>query len=245
MAELISNSLRWFLNSDSDNCCVMEKTNSTFVYINEISLPIYGFKDLNDGEGHDLEDIRSPIANFAPAIRQQNNEVMATGIPREYFDTHYYADKQWYCFHGTKRPFYSDDDNDALDDRPYTDDDIAGVIYHGTDITTPAMIELARYLASYSGTESGQVSYEIGTAPQALPLSETQQRLLFWQLRDTPKQQIAQHLGCSHYQLEAQWQQLWEYLGVSNHHDCISKAIALGYQQMLPKSIFLAYCGAS
>jgi len=241
MAELISEKLRWFLNSAPGYWGAMEKINSKIIYMNERMLPIYGFASPADAEGRDMEETRSPMAEYTPIFRQQNNEVMANRTPKEYFDTHFCADKKWYCFHGTKRPFYSDEDNESLEYYPYSADAIAGVIYQGIDITAPATIELARYLATYNNSASGQVSYEIGATAQAVALSETQQRLLFWQLRDTPNQQIAQRLGCSQHQLEAQWQALWQQLGVSNHHDCISKAIALGYQQVLPKSIFLEY----
>jgi len=240
MADLISKPLRAFLDAADGYWSITEKERSRLIYLNSNALRVHGFKDLNSAEGRELEEIKSSLANYAVTFREQNELILSSAEPREFFDTHFCGDNQWHCFHGRKEPFYADDDNDAEHDAPYTDESIAGITYHGNDITTPATIELARYLAAYDGCSTGQVSYLIGAPLQPYPLSETQQCLLFWQLRDTPKQVTAQRLGCSDYQLEAQ-QQLWQYLDVNNHQDCVAKAIALGYQQMLPKSLFFDY----
>jgi len=241
MPELLTKQLRWFMNAAPGYWSAHEKTDNKIIYLNPRMVHISGFKNLADAEGRGVEEVHAPVAKYATIFKQQNKEVITARHPKEYFDTHHYTDN-WYCFHGIKKPFIQANANQEAPHKPRdADDAIAGVIYHGTDITTPATIELAHYLAACDGKASAQVSYEIGATSGPYRLSEAQQRLLFWQLRDTPSQALAQRLGYNRYQLAAQQEQLWQYLGVSNHLDCMSKAIALGYRQMLPKSLFLAY----
>ena len=242
MAELISNSLRWFLNSESDYCVAMEKTNSRLVYLNNEALQVNGFKDLSSAEGREIEEIRSPMAKYAPIFREQNHEVMATGIPREYFDTHFCTDKKWHCWQGIRRPFYSDDDNDALDDRPYTDDDIAGVIYHGIDISAPHTIDLASVLAHYwiSGDLDEHIkildgSYEINCESTRLQLKDREAAILYMANRGSSNSKIGNALHLSERTIDDYINALKVKMGVDSRSDLTWKANISGYHNTIPR----------
>lgn len=84
----------------------------------------------------------------------------------------------------------------------------------------------------------GQNSYMLNAVFNNIKLTERQSEVLFYILRGKTAKQIARYLNLSSRTVEEYLSQLKYKFNAGNKHDLIDKAIAEGFLNTIPESIF-------
>lgn len=212
--------------------------NSKFLYANQNYADIIGLQKGEDTIGRTDFDMPCDTVNCAQMFRYQDSEVMVKLKPMRILDIHRFANNEWKVYVFSKSPFFDIDNN------------LAGTIFSGQDITNVSTLELASLLAKIkiegvSNDLIGQDSYMFGNKFKDINLTDRESEVLFFLLRGKTAKLIAKTLNLSPRTVEKYSDNLKNKFVVSNLHELIDKAISLGYLNIIPETLFttqISYC---
>jgi DNA-binding CsgD family transcriptional regulator len=136
---------------------------------------------------------------------------------------------------------------DSSDDRTYllqksplrdANNQIIGLIYHCSSWSQPGLLNLLNKLdQKHQPSEAVQADYRVDENSNPLNLSKRELECLFLLLRGQTAQQTANVLQLSRRTIESYLNNMKNKFGCFNKSELLVKAMSLGYQKHLPKSL--------
>ncbi|MGD9153421.1 MAG: helix-turn-helix transcriptional regulator [Gammaproteobacteria bacterium] len=211
-------------------CWGCKDKDSVFMYANEEYGRIIGVKHHLDCIGRTDFDMPCATVECAPLFREQDKSVILTEKKLRILDIHPFADNKWKAYVFTKTPLY-------------TNEEIAGTIFHGVDITSVATIEIGALLGKISINDKkssliGQSSYIIDNNRGTINLSTRESEIIFFTVRGKTAKEIAKILNISYRTVEDYLYKLKLKFNVKNKAALIDSAIGYGYLNYIPTSLF-------
>lgn len=243
MTTLINPNLKNFFDA-TPGCWGCKDSTSTFQYANAEYAKIMGLSHHLDTIGRTDFDMPCKTASYAEIFREQDQSVIVSKKTLQTLDIHPFADGQWHIYLFTKKLWLSkrsDTDTSALYQDDYDVSDtpttILGTIFHGLDITHTHSDLLRSTLAKWTGHT--QNSYVLATTYQKdIKLSKRESEVLFLTLHRKTAKSIAQALTLSPRTIEQYVEQIKYKFDANNKAELIEKAIAQGYLNTIPRSLF-------
>lgn len=206
--------------------------NSVFMYANKEYGQIIGLEHHEDVIGRTDFDMPCDTVNFAEMFREQDKQVIQTMSKMRILDIHPFAGGQWKAYIFTKTPLLDEETNLCV-----------GTIFHGMDVTNVTTLEIGSFLSrmSVEGVSNdlcGQSSYMLTATFNDIKLTDRQSEVLFYILRGKTAKQISLYLNLSSRTIEEYLLQLKYKFNADNKYELIDKAIAAGFLNTIPESIF-------
>ncbi|MBA4696554.1 MAG: helix-turn-helix transcriptional regulator [Legionella sp.] len=226
---MISNQMKSFFDQ-MPGACGCKDLDSVFMHANQDYVNIIGLGHKEDIVGRTDFDMPCDTINAATMFREQDARVMQSLHKMRILDIHPFAGRVWKAYIFTKTPLMNGDE-------------CVGTIFHGTDITNAASLEIGSLLArtKIEGIENnlvGQHSYMLSHHFNDIKLTDRQAEVLFYLLRGKTAKQIGQYLNVSSRTIHEHMDQLKFKLNAQNKHELIDMAIAYGFLNIVPDSIF-------
>lgn len=203
--------------------------NSIFLYVNQAYGQLVGVPRYLELIGKREDELPCGAAECADMYRQQDLEVMETGLPLRILDIHPYANDHWRAFIFIKTPLLDAEHN------------MIGTLFYGSDASAPLsrpLMQLVNMLALYGPELDLSRSTHYALANVKLELSRSEAEVLFYLLHSKTQAEIARTLDLSDFSLEQQLELLKKKFGAASQADLIDKALRLGYSCLIPNSLF-------
>jgi len=212
-------------------CWGCKDVDSVFMYANEEYGKIIGVKHHLDCIDRTDFDMPCATVECAHLFRAQDKEVLVSQKKLQVLDIHPFSDGQWKAYIFTKTPLIEDGER------------VIGTIFHGVDITSVNIIDLWSLLGKVSVKEKkidliSQTSYIIHHSRDQLNLTNRESETIFFILRGKSAKQIAKILTISHRTVEQYIEKLKYKFNSVNQRELIENAIAMGYLNYIPESLF-------
>jgi len=195
-----------------------------FQYVNTAYCRLIGLRQAVDIIGATAYDLPCGAAAAAEMFEEQDRQVMSSGKALKILNIHPFSGGEWGVQLNTKKPWFDKNKN------------ISGVWCEGIDITNAYTMAVTTQLAKFTGQQ--QNSYAITDDGGALSLSPRESEVLFLILRGKTAKLAATVLGLSYRTVQHHIESLKTKLGVDSKIDLIDAAIARGYMNQLPISMF-------
>lgn len=204
---------------------------SVFLYGNEEYGQLIGLNHHEDVIGRTDFDMPCDTVNCAQLFVNQDKKVIQTLKKMRILDIHPYSGGQWKAYIFTKTPLL---DNNK---------EVIGTLYHGADITNSSLLELGALMSRYS-CESvkndflSQGSILLDNNFHDIKLTKRQSEVLFYLLRGKTNKKISLFLKISERTVEDYIEQLKFKFNAQNKFELIDIAIANGFLNTIPESLF-------
>lgn len=215
--------------------------NSAFIDANEACRTgLLGIKEVN---GLTVSELPNKLAEFAPVFRNQEERLLTLEKPLKTLEIHPCVDNVWKIMLTVRKPLYAEEETNRR---------LIGIEGCGVDITH-RFLEVAHLLSS-SSTPRFNAEVIIGDAGQKLQLLQSsyvlspdyasiklpkrQAECLFLLLHRKTSKRIAQILNLSAETIEDYIDVLKFKFSVQNRRELVDKAIAQGFLNVIPESLF-------
>ncbi|QLH41729.1 MAG: PAS domain-containing protein [Coxiellaceae bacterium] len=204
--------------------------NSVYLSANNNCAKLFGFKNTLDIVGTTDFEIRSKFVELAPVFQECDKQVILASKPLRLLEILKCNGDEWKIFLVTKVPLLNEINKPV------------GTIGHTIDVTV-AFIKIGIFLSKRPSNRKTnrllqQSSYVIGEKNNAVNLTPRQSECLFHILRGKTTKNIAKLLHLSPRTVEEHIAELKYKFGCKSKAELIDTAIANGFLNVVPPSIF-------
>lgn len=196
---------------------------SAFQYVNPAAAAVFGVAHHLDMIGASYADMPCGAAEFASTFIAQDQHIIATRQTLHTLEIHPYANDTWHVFVLTSKPYIDDDDR------------VLGKTFHARDVTAPYTLSLSAQLAQWSGGRENSYTLTSRTERNLTPREE---EVLFLIIRGKTAKLAAASLGLSPRTVQQHIEMLKAKFNASTKGELIDMAIAGGYLNRIPLSLF-------
>ncbi len=196
---------------------------SAFQYVNPAAAAVFGVAHHLDMIGASYADMPCGAAEFASTFITQDQHIIETRQTLHTLEIHPYANDAWHVFVLTSKPYIDDHDR------------VLGKTFHARDITAPYSLSLSAQLAQWSGSHEN--SYTLANVA-GRNLTPREEEVLFLIIRGKTAKLAAASLGLSPRTVQQHIDMLKAKFNVSTKGELIDMAIAAGYLNQIPISLF-------
>ncbi len=208
---------------------VVMDCNSKFMYSNDYTAKMFGYKNEESMIGIDAYGMRCPAADSAEDFIKQDQLVLKLNNQVNMLDIHGYADQAVKILITKKSPFK-------------VDDKTIGVICHCVEVNNLFLRDICAAVMKtdskyFDKNQKNNRSYIINSPGNHSKLTDREMDCLFYLLRGCTGKQIAKQLNLSPRTVETHINNIKLRLGCENKSDIIEYALLNGYLNYIPEKI--------
>jgi DNA-binding CsgD family transcriptional regulator len=223
MNALISKTLSDYMDS-LPNPSVYTDEHGVYQYLNLAYGNLIGLQQHLDFVGRTDFDLPCGAAACAEAFQEQDRQVMNSGKEHKILDIHPFAKDEMHVLLNSKKPWFGENKK------------IVGTLFQSIDITDAYTMAVTAQLAKFTGHP--QNSYTLTDDGGALALTQRESEILFLVLRGKTAKLTASVLGLSYRTVQHYIESIREKFDAGSKIDLIDAAIARGYMNHIPVSVF-------
>lgn len=204
---------------------------SRFLVMNKTALDWCDFKSYDDMKGETYYNIPCKIAENHEAFVKQDELTRERSTALRILGYYCYAHNEWKILFGEKYQLKN------------KNNELIATVSHFNDITNYNLIDLSKLLnittdKNLSKIYKKQTGYILEDCYLDFSLTKRQSECLFFLMRGKTSKEIAKILNVSFRTVEIYIDQVKHKLNCSKKSDLIEKAMAYGYMNIIPNSLF-------